>query len=263
MSRARNIKPGFFKNETLAECHPLARILFQGLWCEADREGRLEDRPRRLKAEYLPYDDADADELLESLASRGFILRYEVRGSRYIQVLAFAKHQNPHIKESASTIPAPCEQGVDSVDESSCNSANTVQAQCKHSASRADSPFLIPDSLKEQHPSDVCQQAKPADPCPHEAIIALWAEVLPELRQPRTWIGARRDHLRARWRESRERQSLEWWRELFGYVRQSDFLMGRVQSRDRRPFDCGLDWLVMPANFAKVIDGNYHATEAA
>lgn len=112
-------------------------------------------------------------------------------------------------------------------------------------------------------PTEDCRQAKPADPCPHEAIIALWAEVLPELRQPRTWIGARRDHLRARWRESRERQSLEWWRELFGYVRQSDFLMGRVQSRDRRPFDCGLDWLVMPANFAKVIDGNYHATEAA
>ena len=51
MPRARNVKPGFFKNELLAECEPLARILFEGLWCEADREGRLEDRPRRLKAE--------------------------------------------------------------------------------------------------------------------------------------------------------------------------------------------------------------------
>ena len=37
--RARNLKPGFFKNETLAEIEPLGRLLFQGLWCMADREG--------------------------------------------------------------------------------------------------------------------------------------------------------------------------------------------------------------------------------
>ena len=28
--RSRNLKPGFFKNELLAECDPLARILFEG-----------------------------------------------------------------------------------------------------------------------------------------------------------------------------------------------------------------------------------------
>ena len=39
MSRSRNIKPGFFKNEHLAECQPLARLLFIGLWTLADREG--------------------------------------------------------------------------------------------------------------------------------------------------------------------------------------------------------------------------------
>jgi len=54
VARARNIKPGFFKNDQLAECHPLARLLFAGLWCEADRAGRLKDRPKRLKVECLP-----------------------------------------------------------------------------------------------------------------------------------------------------------------------------------------------------------------
>ena len=52
--RARNLKPGFFKNDALAECDPLARILFEGLWCMADREGRLECHPKRIKAEILP-----------------------------------------------------------------------------------------------------------------------------------------------------------------------------------------------------------------
>lgn len=105
MSRTRNIKPGFFENETLAECSPLARLLFIALWCEADREGRLEDRPKRIKAKCLPYDACDADELLNELERAEFITRYEVVGSRYIQIDTFAKHQNPHQRELASVIP--------------------------------------------------------------------------------------------------------------------------------------------------------------
>ena len=107
MSRARNIKPGFFKNEYLAECDPLARLLFAGLWCEADRAGRLEDRPKKIKAECLPYDECDIDSLLNQLVEKSFILRYEAEGKRYIQILMFAKHQNPHKNEAASSIPAP------------------------------------------------------------------------------------------------------------------------------------------------------------
>ena len=107
MARTRNIKPGFFKNESLAECPPLARILFAGLWTIADRAGRLEDRPKRIKAEVLPYDECDVDVLLEHLAVRGFIVRYIVDGESYIQVAAWAKHQQPHIKESESTLPGP------------------------------------------------------------------------------------------------------------------------------------------------------------
>ena len=73
MARSRNIKPGFFLNDELAECDPLARLLFAGLWCIADREGRLEDRPKRIKAEVLPYDDCDVDELLNQLAERSLL----------------------------------------------------------------------------------------------------------------------------------------------------------------------------------------------
>ena len=55
MARAKNIKPGFFTNEQLAECSFAARLLFVGLWTLADREGRLEDRPRRIRAQVFPY----------------------------------------------------------------------------------------------------------------------------------------------------------------------------------------------------------------
>jgi DnaD/phage-associated family protein len=113
MARARNIKPGFFSNEILAECQPLARLLFAGLWTLADREGRLEDRPRKIKAEILPYDNCDPDELLDNLANRcdedgspAFIIRYKSNSKSYIQILNFTHHQNPHPRESASIIPA-------------------------------------------------------------------------------------------------------------------------------------------------------------
>lgn len=107
MARARNIKPAFFTNDELAEVDPLARLLFIGLWCIADREGRLIDRPKKIKAELLPYDNCDADALLQQLADRKFIIRYAVQAERFIQIVNFTKHQDPHYKEKASDIPSP------------------------------------------------------------------------------------------------------------------------------------------------------------
>lgn len=107
MARLRTLKPGFFTNEVLAEVEPLGRLLFQGLWCLADREGRLADRPRRIKVEALPYDDCDVEDLLAQLEARDFILRYEAGGEPYIQIVNFLRHQSPHVKEAPSAIPAP------------------------------------------------------------------------------------------------------------------------------------------------------------
>lgn len=97
--RIRTIKPGFFTHEVISELDPLARILFIGLWCMADSSGRLEDRPKRIKAEVLPYDDCDVDALLQGIAERGFIYRYEAEGLSVIQVANFDKHQRITTKE--------------------------------------------------------------------------------------------------------------------------------------------------------------------
>lgn len=135
MARSRNIKPGFFSNDVLAECNPLARILFAGLWTIADRAGRLEERPRRIKADLLPYDECDVAVLLEQLASRGFIIRYSVAGKAFIQIDTWEKHQNPHMKEAASEIPEPDE-----------HSAGPVQTQ-GDTRPKPERAGLIPDSL--------------------------------------------------------------------------------------------------------------------
>lgn len=80
MSRIRAIKPEFFLDDELAELSPLTRLLFIGLWTLADCKGRLEDRPKRIRAQILPFDDGDTDAMLQALHERRFIYRYTVNG---------------------------------------------------------------------------------------------------------------------------------------------------------------------------------------
>lgn len=124
MARIRTIKPDFFLHEGIAELHPLTRLLFVGLWTLADRKGRMEDRPRRIKAAVLPYDDADIEQHLDALVVAGFIVRYEANGQNYIAIPAFEKHQHCHVKEQDSTIPEPPEKQPKRVK----HRASTVQA---------------------------------------------------------------------------------------------------------------------------------------
>lgn len=155
MARARNIKPGFFSNDELVELPFATRLLFIGLWTLSDRAGRMEDRPKKIKMALFPADDMNVDGALDELQSSGFIHRYEVAGVRYIQVLEFAKHQNPHRDEKVSTIPAPCQ-----------HSANIVQEQTKDDAIRADSPIPdspIPDSGFPLEPETEPQKKRKAD----------------------------------------------------------------------------------------------------
>jgi hypothetical protein len=109
MARARLLKPGLFANETLAELPFETRLLFPGLWTIADREGRLEDHPVRIRAQLFPYDNVDVERMLSELAAAGFIVRYTVAGARYIEIPKFLLHQRPHIREAASEIPPPTE----------------------------------------------------------------------------------------------------------------------------------------------------------
>lgn len=138
--RARNIKPSIFKNEILGSSDPLLTILFQGLWCAADREGRLEDRPLRLKAEILPYrESADINLMLDWLASNSFIKRYACNDRRIIQVIKFKEHQRPHANEIPTVLHAFVEG------ESACNLGDKLFTP-REQALRSDSGFLIPDS---------------------------------------------------------------------------------------------------------------------
>jgi hypothetical protein len=94
--------------------------------------------------------------------------------------------------------------------------------------------------------------------CPYQAIVDLYRDILPELRDCKALTKARQGFIRQRWLD-KPGPELAKWRAYFEYVRGSDFLMGRIASRDDRPpFSADLEWLCRPTNFAKVVEGKYH-----
>lgn len=112
--RTRLLKPGFFRNETLAQLDDFTRLLFMGLWCLADREGRLVNNPRALAAQLFPHDNIRHSRVFHSLGQlfdNSFIQLYSAkvdgRDVDLISIPTFVRHQHPHHREPPSHLPAP------------------------------------------------------------------------------------------------------------------------------------------------------------
>ncbi len=164
MARSRLLKPGFFKNEHLAQLSPHTRLCFAGLWILADREGRLEDRPMRLKAEIFPYETVDMDSLLTCLAEGGFIHRYRVENIAYLAIPKFTIHQSPHIREAESTIPAPdkhsASTGLASVEASPRSPVSVLVLD----------PVLVPKTVPVSKTVEKKRTVPPAPPSPRSPV---------------------------------------------------------------------------------------------
>ncbi len=142
--------------------------------------------------------------------------------------------------------------------------ADAMRTQCERNATQNPKPNTQDPDIKQ---SDATASSSGRVPdCPHQAVIDLWHEMLPELPQVVKWTDLRAKLLKARWREimtdeklTTVDEGLAWFRKLFRFVKASPFLMGKTASRDGRPFECELEWVLRPNNFVKIIEGKYHA----
>ena len=227
MARSRNIKPGFFVNDRLAECEPLARLMFIGLWTIADREGRLDYRPKKIKVETLPYDDCDAEKLLGQLEKAGFIVVYESQGIKYIQILNFNKHQNPHQKEQASTIPAPD----------------------MHSTCRADSLNPLTDSLNPLTDSADEKKSAVKENLSKQAV-ELYNETAEKigLSKCQKLTESRKTKIKARLIDC---DGIDGWKIALQKLEQSAFLRGNTG------WKANIDFLLQESSFVKLMEGAY------
>lgn len=173
MARIRTIKPSFFKHEELFDAEretglPL-RLAFAGLWTVCDREGRFEWHPRMLKTDILPYDDdVSFLRVLDALASRGFVVKYEAGGRSYGFVPSWYKHQVVNPREKASELPAPTDEAILSSKETDASSTRQHASSTLQCNSCGEQEGEQEEEGKEDSASSLCSEAG--------------AEVAPDLR---------------------------------------------------------------------------------
>jgi hypothetical protein len=189
MARSRNIKNTFFENDRLAEISPLGRLFFIGLWTISDFKGDLEYRPKRLKAQILPYDDCDIDKIVKDLYKSRFITIYNVGGVEYIHIKGFVKHQNPHPneKKKGSEVPEFKDEFTQPIDSKgvAINHDSIV-------TNPADSLSLIPDSLSPIPDSGTLIPDKTLVTLKHDSgldVFRYWQEVM---NHPRSAYDSKR-----------------------------------------------------------------------
>lgn len=198
MARIRTIKPEFFTSEDICSLSPLARLLYIALWCEADRDGRLEWKPKTFKLRYLPGDECDIDALSNELVSAGLVVLYDAEGKHLAEILTFTKHQVINNRESESQYPAR-------VVHASNTRSSRVKAEGKEGreGKEGDSTKpqgdLLPDLDLPAAPVIAVVEIPLVDKTEHpvtQAQIDDWAiaypavDIVPELRRMRSWCEA-------------------------------------------------------------------------
>ena len=223
MARTRSLKPSFFSNDLLAECEPMARLLFAGLWTIADRDGRLEYRPKRIKGALFPYDNCDIEQLVAQLAARGFVTVYRARGIDVLAIPTFGEHQRCHPDERSDDLPTPSEAEETSVlPEQNAKPGNAAHEPGNFPATCALYPSSFNPSTSSPMSAPSTPQrrrcSKPADPlrwsAEHgwegitDADHAEWSQAYPaadlpvELQKAHLWlVGNPKKARKSNWRK--------------------------------------------------------------
>lgn len=244
--RARNIKPGFYSNEDLAECSMAARLLAPGLWMLADRDGRLEDRPKRIKGEIFRFDNIDVEPLLAELEAYKHIVRYQISDVNYIQILRFKEHQSPHYSEKESIIPH-IPQNYSGKLLSLSN--NIPQPQPPDS--------LNPDSLNPEEGIVGLATDPPAVKTDFPKIISVWNEILGDVCPRIQRLTDQRKRLIASRMIDSFGKEISQWQDYCKTIRGSPFCSGE----NDRGWRANIDWALKPQTVAKVLEGLYAAND--
>lgn len=109
MARRRMIDPNFWQSEDVYKLTIRQRLLFIGLFSNADDEGKLRGNPAFIRSIIFPYEDfniSDIEHDLLMIKQIESIKQYEIEGSKYIKITNWFKFQRVD-KPQPSMIPNP------------------------------------------------------------------------------------------------------------------------------------------------------------
>lgn len=220
-------------------------------WCipNLDVEGRIYADASILKGTIVPFIKELTVEKIEKcvneISESGLIVLYG-NSVKYMQFNGFLKNQKINKdKESRSEIPSP--DKIENYSEPTPEELSTNSALSKVKESKGKGK----ESKANATPELEYQ-------IPYQDIINVYHQILPELPKVKVFTDERKSFLKQRWLEEKERQTLDFWTEYFSSVKESDFLMGRMEKRkDGQIFMANFEWLIRPQNFVKVVEGYY------
>jgi hypothetical protein len=272
MGRIRAIKPDFFTDDTIGSLEPDAQLLLLGLATLADKDGRLEDKPKRIKAVLFPYRDVDVEAHLSALELAGEVTRYESDDVRCVFLVHFARDQRPHPKETSFGLPPPPvkrrETSRQSVDASrrvpvvvGCGNGSGNGSLSPAVADGRAEESDLPDATEDAQP--VAQSplfavpdepSKPPAPDP-EALRTLWNRLAPQKGLQR-WEAMGDDRKRAARLSLAACPNLARWEAWLTYELARPFNLGESGWR------ADVDWLLRAKTRNLVLDFNPAAATA-
>lgn len=230
--RARNIKPGFFLNEKLAECDFKTRLLFIGLWCYADREGRFEWIPKRIEAAIFPYDkNVNVEKCLCNLMSLHLITLSTHGNNKVGYIENFSKHQRPHPHEAKSVLP-------EKIDVSPCEQTLPLHViTCHDMAGQCQPDIINEDIINEDIRND-------------DTIAFQWNAICVNLPKVISLTDKRKKQEKLRLSE----RPIEKWKEVLEKLNRSEFCKGNNNTGWKATYD----WIISNTdNSLKVLEGKY------
>ncbi len=112
----RMIDPGFWINEQVNSLPMVGRVLFIGMFSNADDDGRLVASPKMLKHKIFPFDEIglqEVESLRNQIAKLGLIRLYSKDGKDYLDLPTWTKYQHIRADRYRPSILPAFDDGIE------------------------------------------------------------------------------------------------------------------------------------------------------
>lgn len=156
--------------------------------------------------------------------------------------LSEGKNNNTFTSEVQTEVNTEVQSVVNPVVNPVVKTVDINKLKHKHKLKQKSTPPIVP------HEGDAPEPV-PREAVQYKKIADYWNSVCTELPKVQALSDNRKKAVRARVKEHGEETVLR----VIALVKQSDFLCGRTSNN----WNASFDWVMKPANFVKVLEGNY------
>ncbi len=130
--KIRSVRPEFFTDAKMARLSHSARLLYIGLWCLADDDGRGRLLPKHIEGELFPYEKIDFLGLWHELESIRRVRTYQTDGEQYFVIPKFTEYQKPNRKYDSKLPEPPGEDNGTLFDSETAGATQRVEPAPSH-----------------------------------------------------------------------------------------------------------------------------------